>query len=146
MVSTTRCSPTICASRLYAQLIDSEVITASVLTPRLTALVITKGSEGLPGLGSVHGAVPSMTSFGCTPACSAAARMNNLMLEPVWRGTRAMFTSLTFRLKPRPPTMTRTAPDVVSSDTMADAKPWALAGNTALDNSAIACSLGSIVV
>jgi hypothetical protein len=34
-----------------------------------------------------------MMSLGCTPACSAAATMKILMLDPVWRGCSAMFTS-----------------------------------------------------
>ena len=55
--------------------------------------MILNGSFGSPGFGSVHGQVPSIMSFGWTPACSAAARMKILMLEPVWRGTSAMFTS-----------------------------------------------------
>ena len=59
-----------------------------------------------------------MTSSGIAPACSAAARMNSLMLEPVWRGDSAMFVSFSPGTKPRPPTIARTAPVLVSSDTI----------------------------
>ena len=56
VVSTTRPSPTICESRPKAQLIDAQVCSASVTTPRETASVITNGSRSLPGFGRTHGA------------------------------------------------------------------------------------------
>ena len=50
------------------------------------------------------------------------------MLEPVWRGGSAMFVSLTPGSNPRPPTIARTAPVLVSSDTIAASKPCAVSG------------------
>ena len=94
----------------------------------------------------MHGVVPSITSVGCAPASSAAARMNSLMLEPVWRGTSAMLISSTRGWNPCPPTIARIAPVLVSSETTAASKPCAFSGSCVRACSASACRLGSSVV
>ncbi len=130
-MSTTRFRPTICDSRPNAQLIDFVVCDWSVFRPPFTASVMTNGSSSLPGFGSEQGLVPSSRSLACAPAWTAAARMNTLMLDPVWRGASAMLTSRSFGTNPRPPTITRMAPLVESSDTIDASKPWNVSGSTA---------------
>ena len=107
---TVRSRPTTCDNFAYAQLIESSVIERKVETPRETPCVISKGSSGLPGLGKVHGKVPSIRSSGRIPACRAAARMNIFTLDPVCRRRRATFTSLVPGTNPSPPTIARTPP------------------------------------
>ena len=68
------------------------------------------------------------------------------MLDPVWRGRSAMFTSRSPGTKPLPPTIARTAPVFVSSDTMAASKPCLLSGRTVRAFSAATCMFGSNVV
>ena len=142
-----RFSPTIWASRAYAQLIESHVCSSRVVSGLLTPFVILNGSSGLPGFGSVHGRVPSMRSVPSTPASRAAVRTNILMLEPVWRRRRARFTSLRPGANPGPPTRARTAPVAVSSETIADWMPVLFAGSLSCAAfSAFAWSVASMVV
>ena len=106
-----RFRPTICARREKAQLIERTVCSRSVSTPPLTPPVISNvGFTGSPGFGNVHGWVPSITSSGVAPAWSAAASTNSLMLEPVWLGASARFTSRSPGMNPLPPTIARIAP------------------------------------
>ena len=68
------------------------------------------------------------------------------MLDPVWRGERAMLTSFSPGSKPRPPTIARMAPVGVSSETIAASKPWAVSGSTSRALSACAWLIGLYVV
>ncbi|CAB4592642.1 unannotated protein [freshwater metagenome] len=108
---------------------EAHVISDNEPTGRLTPSVATNGLSGSSGFGNVHGRVPSITSSPCAPAATAAARMKILMLDPVCRGANAMFTSLRPATKGCPPTMARTAPVLLSSDTMAVSMPAVLLGN-----------------
>ena len=146
MVSTTRWRPTIWARRAYAQLIDDQVMLVSGETALDVAFLMMNGSSGTGGFGKVHGARPSITSFGWAPACRAAARMKNLMLDPVWRGTNAMLISLTRGWKPLPPTIARIAEVLVSSVRIASSIPAAVSGSSSRACSASSCRLGSKVV
>ncbi len=112
-VSTTRLRPTIWLSLAYAQLIDSAVCVAKRVDATADAFGDVERRLRVPGLGSEHGSVPSMVSLGCTPAWSAASRMNSLADEPVWRGVTARLTC--DWSNPRPPTMATTAPVLASS-------------------------------
>ncbi len=58
------------------------------------------------------------------------------MLDPVWRVDSARLTSLTPFWNGSPPTIARIAPDVVSSDTIADSMPAPFCGSL----SRLACS------
>ena len=69
-----------------------------------------------------------MRSSGVAPACSAAARMNSLMLDPVWLGASARLTSFCPGSKPLPPTIARIAPVSVSSDVSAASMPDGVVG------------------
>ena len=130
--STKRWSPTICAKRAYAQLIDNHVCSSSVVSGLLTPFVMTKGSDGRSGLGNVQGNVPSIRSVASTPASSAAARTKNLMLDPVWRRRKARLTSLCPATNPGPPTIARIAPVAVSSDITDAWIPALLTGSCAI--------------
>ena len=68
------------------------------------------------------------------------------MLEPVCRGDNAMLTSRSPGTNPRPPTITRIAPDVESSDTIDASKPWNVSGRTLRACSASDWRLASSVV
>ena len=129
VVSTTRSRPTICDKRAYAQLIEYHVISSSGPSGRLTPSVISKTFSGSSGLGSGQGIAPSMRSSFCTPACTAAARINILILEPVCRVPRAMLTSLRPATNGLPPTIALTAPVLLSNVTIAVSMPAELAGN-----------------
>jgi hypothetical protein len=146
-MSTTRLSPTICDRRANPQLVDAHVFSARLTTPRLGPSLIWKnGSTGSPGLGRMHPIWPSSRSPAWAPACSAAARMNSLMLDPVWRGASAMFTSFSFGWKPAPPTIARIAPVWESSDTIAASNPSDVLGRMLRASSAARCRPWSKVV
>ena len=103
--------------------------------------MISKGSSKFSGLGKVHGKVPSIKSSGCTPACNAAERIKNLMLEPVCRRRNAMLTSLCPALKPGPPTIARIAPVLESSEISDAVMPALFSGSFSLTAcSAAACA------
>ncbi|CAB4770948.1 unannotated protein [freshwater metagenome] len=147
VVSTTRFRPTIWESLANAQLSDAHVASFSGPTLPATPLLMTNGSLGLPGFGSTQPRRPSMMSLPTAPACTAAARINILIDDPVWRGRSAMLISLWPGRNPPPPTIARTAPVLESSDTTAVSNPPALAGSFfRRASSAARCSRGSSVV
>ena len=141
MVSTVRFSPTICERRANAQLTDFHVCSSSEVTlPAMPPVIWKIGSLGSPSFGSRQPRMPSIRSPGWAPAWMAAARMKNLMLDPVWRGDSAMLTSFSFGTKPSPPTIARMAPLRLSSDTIAASKPWVFWGRTLRASSAFCWS------
>ena len=68
------------------------------------------------------------------------------MLDPVWLGASARFTSFRPGSKPRPPTIARIAPVLTSTDVSAASMPSVLSGNSLRASSALACRNGSSVV
>src|SRR5579885_157262 len=88
-----------------------------------------------PGFLKVHGVLPSTPAVMLYPALRAAARTIGLNDDPGWRPGPSVAMRYWLLSKPCPPTMARTAPVWVSTDTSVDVQVPLLSGRL----SATAC-------